>query len=42
LVYSGALDALVKPFLSKERNRAGYEDFNRVLKQRVESVRDAG
>jgi hypothetical protein len=38
--YSGALVALMKPFLNKRRNQAGYEDFNRVLKQRVESVRD--
>ena len=40
--YSGALVALAKPFLKKERNQAGYEAFNQVLKQRVESVRDAG
>src|SRR5262245_39158653 len=40
--YSGALVALAKPFLNEERNRAGYEAFNQVLKQRVESVRDAG
>ena len=40
--YSGALVALAKPFLNKERNQAGYEAFNQVLKQRVESVRDAG
>jgi hypothetical protein len=38
--YSGALVALVRPFLNKERNQAGYEGFNQVLKQRVESVRD--
>jgi hypothetical protein len=37
--YSGALVALMRPFLKKERNQAGYEDFNRVLKRRVESVR---
>jgi hypothetical protein len=40
--YSGALVALAKPFLNTERNQAGYEGFNQVLKQRVESVRDAG
>src|SRR5262245_58237241 len=40
--YSGVLVALAKPFLNKERNQAGYEAFNQVLKQRVESVRDAG
>ena len=40
--YSGALVVLMKPFLNKEKNQAGYEDFNRALKQRVESVRDAG
>ena len=39
--YSGALVALTKPFLNKERNQAGHEGFNRVLKRRVESVRDA-
>jgi hypothetical protein len=39
--YSGAIVALVKPFTKHERNQAGYEDFNRVLKQRVEVVRDA-
>jgi hypothetical protein len=38
--YSGALVALTKPFLNKKRNQAGYENFNRVLKQRAESVRD--
>jgi hypothetical protein len=37
--YSGVLVALAKPFLNKERNQAGYEGFNQVLKQRVESVR---
>jgi hypothetical protein len=37
--YSGALVALMRPFLNKQRNRAGYEAFNRVLKRRVESVR---
>ena len=37
--YSGVLVALAKPFLNKERNQAGYEAFNQVLKQRVESVR---
>jgi hypothetical protein len=36
--YSGALVALTKPFLNKERNQAGYENFNRVLKQRVENL----
>jgi hypothetical protein len=36
--YSGALVSLMKPFLNNESNQAGYEDFNRVLKQRVESV----
>ena len=40
--YSGALVALAKPFLNKQRNQAGYEGFNQVLKQRVESVRDTG
>jgi hypothetical protein len=39
--YSGALVALMKPFLNRQRNQAGYEEFNYVLKQRVESVRDA-
>jgi hypothetical protein len=38
--YSGALVVLMKPFLNKEKNQAGYEDFNRALKQRVEIVRD--
>jgi len=38
--YSGALVVLMKPFLKKEKNHAGYEDFNRVLKMRVENVRD--
>src|SRR5262249_1337776 len=38
--YSGALVALAKPFLNKERNQAGYEVFNQVLKQVVESARD--
>jgi hypothetical protein len=37
--YSGALVALMRPFLNKQRNQAGYEGFNRVLKRRVESVR---
>src|SRR5262245_38749593 len=36
--YSGALVALSKPLLSKERSQAGYERFNRVLKQRAESL----
>jgi hypothetical protein len=36
--YSGALVALTKPFLNNEGNQAGYEDFNRVLKQRVEHL----
>jgi hypothetical protein len=36
--YSGALIAVMKPFLNKERNEAGYENFNRVLKQRVETL----
>ena len=36
--YSGALVALTKPFLNKERNQAGYGSFNRVLKQRVENL----
>ena len=40
--YSGVLVALAKPFLNKERNQAGYEGFNQVLKRRVESLRDAG
>ena len=40
--YSGVLVALAKPFLNKERNQAGYEAFNQVLKRRVESLRDAG
>jgi hypothetical protein len=40
--YSGALVALAKPFLHKQKNQAGYESFNRALKQRVESIRDAG
>jgi len=40
--YSGVLVALARPFLNKERNQAGYEGFNQVLKQRVESVRDTG
>jgi hypothetical protein len=39
--YSGLLLALAKPVLNKKRNQDGYESFNRVLKQRVESVRDA-
>jgi hypothetical protein len=39
--YSGALVALMKPFMNRQRNQSGYEDFNRALKQRVESVRDA-
>jgi hypothetical protein len=39
--YSGALVSLMKPFLKRQRNQSGYENFNRVLKQRVESVRDA-
>ena len=36
------LVALAKPILNEERNHAGDEAFNQVLKQRVESVRDAG
>ena len=36
--YSGALVALAKPFLNKERNQAAYGSFNRVLKQRVENL----
>ena len=36
--YSGALVALTKPFLNKERNQAAYGSFNRVLKQRVENL----
>ena len=36
--YSGALVALTKPFLNKERNQAGHGSFNRVLKQRVENL----
>ena len=36
--YSGALVALTKPFQNKERNQVGYENFNRVFKQRVESL----
>ena len=36
--YSGALVALTKPFLNKERNQAGYGSFNRVLKHRVENL----
>jgi hypothetical protein len=39
--YSGALVALAKPFLKKEKNRAGYESFNQALKQRVERIHDA-
>jgi hypothetical protein len=39
--YSDALVALMKPFLHKARNQAGYEGFNQVLKKRVESIRDA-
>ena len=39
--YSGALVALTKPFLNNDRNQTGYEDFNRVLKRRVESIREA-
>jgi hypothetical protein len=31
--YSGALVALIRRFLNKEKNQAGYEGFNRVLKQ---------
>jgi hypothetical protein len=38
--YSGALVALMKPFSNRERSQAGYEGFNRILKQRVESIRD--
>jgi hypothetical protein len=37
--YSGALVALTKRFSSKARSAAGYENFNRALKQRVESLR---
>src|SRR5262249_16747098 len=40
--YGGGLGAGAKPFVKKDRNQAGYEAFNQVLKQRVESVRDAG
>jgi hypothetical protein len=36
--YSGALVALAKPFLRESKNQAGYERFNRVLKQRVERL----
>jgi hypothetical protein len=36
--YSGVLVALMKPFLHKARNQAGYEGFNQVLKSRVESI----
>ena len=36
--YSGVLVALTKPFLNKERDQAGYEDFNRALKKRVEHL----
>jgi hypothetical protein len=38
--YAGALVTLTKPFLNKERNEAGYESFNRVLKQRAETLRE--
>jgi hypothetical protein len=38
--YSGALVALTKPFLNKEKNQPGYESFNQALKQRVESIHD--
>jgi hypothetical protein len=40
--FSGALVALVKLFGkgSLEKNHNGYDDFNQVLKQRVEIVRD--
>jgi hypothetical protein len=40
--YSGMLVALIRPFMKKEKSQNGYEDFNRVFKRRVESVRDAG
>jgi hypothetical protein len=36
--YSGALVALMRPFMRKERNQSGYEDFNRIIKRRVESL----
>ena len=39
--YSDALVALMKPFLNTARNQAGYEGFNQVLKEHVESIRDA-
>jgi hypothetical protein len=38
--YSGLLVALTKPFLSREKNQAGYENFNRILKRRVERLRE--
>jgi hypothetical protein len=36
--YSGVLVAMTRPFLKKERNQAGYEGFNLVLKQRAEHL----
>jgi hypothetical protein len=36
--YSGVLVALTKPFVNKGRNQDGYENFNRILKQRVEKL----
>ena len=39
--YSGVLVTLMRPFMKKGKSQNGYEDFNRVFKQHVESVRDA-
>jgi len=39
--YSGVLVALIRPFMKKGKSQNGYEDFNRVFKQHVESFRDA-
>jgi hypothetical protein len=36
--YSGVLVALTKPFVNKGRNQDGYENFNLILKQRVENL----
>jgi hypothetical protein len=41
-LYSGIVVALIGPFMNKEKSQAGYEGFNCVLKQRVESIRDTG
>jgi hypothetical protein len=40
--YSGVLVTLMTPIMKKGKSQNGYEDFNRVFKQHVESVRDAG